>query len=76
MFRVGLQSYLRIMTVGLKRSTLQQHKKTAMLCEKYMTTAKTRNALPIPQRSKQATPLKTQSNVGKTNKYYTKLWND
>ncbi len=33
MFRVSLQSYIRITTTEMKQSTLQQHKEAAMLCE-------------------------------------------
>jgi hypothetical protein len=32
-FRSGLQPYLRIITVGMKRKTLQQHKEAALVCE-------------------------------------------
>ncbi len=42
-----------------------------MLCEKGMTTAKTRNALLVPQSTKQITPTKTQSNTRKSNKHCT-----
>ncbi len=47
-FRVGLQSYLKITITGMKRSTLQ-HKKVAMLCEEGMIIAEARNALLVPQ---------------------------
>ncbi len=33
-FRMGLQSYLIIVTIGMKWSTLQQHKEATMLCGK------------------------------------------
>ncbi len=49
MFRVGLQSYLKNMTVRMKQLTLQQHKEATMLCEEGMTTIETRNAPSIPQ---------------------------
>ncbi len=42
-----------------------------MLCEEGMTTVETRSTLSIPQSIKQATLPKTQSNIGKTNKYCT-----
>ncbi len=45
MFRACLQSYLRITTIGMKWSTLQQHKEAAMLCEKGMTTVEAKSAL-------------------------------
>jgi hypothetical protein len=45
MFRVGLQSYFKITTAGMKQSTLQQHKEVTMLCEEGMIIAKARNAL-------------------------------
>jgi hypothetical protein len=48
MFRVGLQSFFKITTAGMKRSTQQQHKEVAMLCEEGMTIVETRNALLIP----------------------------
>jgi hypothetical protein len=47
-FRVGLQSYVKITIVGMKQSTLQQHKKATMLCEKGMTTIEARSALLVP----------------------------
>ncbi len=43
----------------------------AMLCEESMTIAKTRNALLVPQNTKQAPPAKTQSNTTKIDKHYT-----
>jgi hypothetical protein len=46
-FRAGLQSYLIIVIVGMKWSTLQQHKEATMLCEKKLTTVEARNALLI-----------------------------
>ncbi len=55
----------------MKWSTLQQHKEATMLCEKGMTTAKTRSAFSVPHSIKQATPTKTQSNIGKIDKYCT-----
>ncbi len=64
MFKMGLQSYFKIATVRMKRSTLQQHKEAAMLCEKGMITTKTRNALLIPQSIKHVIQVKTQSNIG------------
>jgi len=59
MFRASLQSYLRIVNVGMKRSTLQQHKETTMLCEKGMTIAKARSALLVPQNIKHVILAKT-----------------
>jgi hypothetical protein len=44
-FRTNLQSYFKIATLGMKQSTLQQHKEVVMLCEKGMTTAEARSAL-------------------------------
>jgi len=52
----------------MKRSTLQQHKEVAMLCEEGMITLETRSELSIPQNTKEATLMKTQSNTRKTNK--------
>jgi hypothetical protein len=34
LFKACLQSYLRIATIGMQQSTLQQHKEVVMLCEK------------------------------------------
>jgi hypothetical protein len=68
MFRVGLQSYFRIVTTSMKRSTLQQHKEVVMLCEEGMTTIEARSALLIPHSTKQIVPTKTQSNAWKTDK--------
>jgi hypothetical protein len=42
-----------------------------MLCEEGMTTIKAKSALSVPQNIKNAAPLKTQNNTGKTNKYCT-----
>ncbi len=42
-----------------------------MLCEEGMTTTQARSALLVPQSTKHATPAKTQSNIGKTDKYCT-----
>ncbi len=70
-FKVGLQSYFRIVSAWMKQSTLQQHKEATMMCEKCMTIVETRSALSIPQNIKHATPAKTQSNARKTNKHYT-----
>jgi len=71
MFRVGFQSYFRIVTSRMKRSTFRQHKEVAMLCEVGMTTAKARSALSIPQNTTHVTPLETQSNIRKINKFCT-----
>jgi hypothetical protein len=59
MFRASLQSYFRIVTSRMKRSTLQQHKEVVMLCEEGMTNVEIRSALLIPQGTKLATPMKT-----------------
>ncbi len=42
-----------------------------MLCEEEMIIVEARNAFLVPQIIKQATPLKTQSNTRKTDKYCT-----
>jgi hypothetical protein len=44
MFKVGLQSYLKISIIGMKQSTLQQHKEVMMLCEEGMTIVEARSA--------------------------------
>jgi hypothetical protein len=51
-FRAGLQSYFKIVIIGMKRSTLQQHKEATMLCEEGMTTIETKNILSVPQNIK------------------------
>jgi hypothetical protein len=56
---MNLQSYFKITTIGIERSTLQQHKEATMLCEEGMTIAKTRITLLVPQSTKQATSTKT-----------------
>jgi hypothetical protein len=71
MFKTSLQSYPIIATTRMKWLTFQHHKEATMLCEEGMTTIEARNALSIPQSTKQATPPKTQSNIGKINKFYT-----
>ncbi len=58
MFRASLQSYFKITTIGMKRSTLQQHKEAAMLCGKGMTIREARNALSIPHNTKQVVSTK------------------
>jgi hypothetical protein len=57
-----------ILTAGMKRSTLQQHKEVAMLCEEGMTTVETRSALLVPQSIKQVVLAKTQCKTRKTDK--------
>jgi hypothetical protein len=44
-FKVGLESYIIIVTTRMKRSTFQQHKEATMLCEKKMIIVEARNAL-------------------------------
>jgi hypothetical protein len=36
MFKASLQSYFKIATLGMKWSTLKQHKEATMLCEEGM----------------------------------------
>jgi hypothetical protein len=69
-FKACLQSYIKIMTIRMKRSTLQ-HKGAAMLCEKDMITTEARSALLVPQSTKQISPVKTQNNIGNIDKHYT-----
>ncbi len=69
MFRVGLQSYLKIVTTRMKQSTLQKHKEATMLCEEKVTIAEARSALSVPQNTKQVAPLKTHNNIRKIDKY-------
>ncbi len=42
-----------------------------MFCEESMTIAKAKSALSVPSNTKQATPMKTQSNTGKIDKHCT-----
>ncbi len=51
-FRAGLQSYLKIATIRMKTSTLQQHKEATMSCGEGMNTTKARSALLVPQNIK------------------------
>jgi hypothetical protein len=51
-FRTNLQSYLKIVSVGMKLSTLQQNKEAMMLCEERMTIVETRSTLSVPQNTK------------------------
>ncbi len=67
--KTSLQSYLKIVTLVMKRSTLQ-HKEATMLFEEGMTTSETRSELSIPQNTKDVTLMKTQSIIWKINKYY------
>jgi orotate phosphoribosyltransferase-like protein len=53
----------------MKGSTLQQHKEATMLCEEGMITTETKNELSVPQNTKEVTLVKTQDNIGKTNKH-------
>jgi hypothetical protein len=43
----------------MKWSTLQQHKEATMLCEEGMIITEARNALLVPQETKDATSMKT-----------------
>ncbi len=43
----------------MKQLTLQEHEEAVMLCEEGMAIAKARNALSIPQNTKQVAPPKT-----------------
>jgi hypothetical protein len=72
MFKAGLYLYLRIVIIGMKRSTLQQHKEVMMLCEEGMTIIiKAKSAFSLPESTKQVGSPKTQSNTRKTNKHCT-----
>ncbi len=55
----------------MKQSTLQHHKEVMMLCEEKMITIETKSSLLVPHSTKQVTPPKTHSNIGKIDKYYT-----
>jgi hypothetical protein len=70
MFRAGLHSHLKIVTIGMKGSTLQQPKEATMLCEEGMITIEAMSALSIPHSIKQVIPAKTQNNKRNTNKHY------
>jgi hypothetical protein len=71
MFRTSLQLDLKIATMGMKQSILQQHKEVVMLCEEGMTTTKAKNALLVSQNKKQIAPQKTQSNTRTIDKFCT-----
>ncbi len=68
MFRTGLQLYLKIATIRMKRLTFQQHKEVMMLCEEGMITVEAKSALLVPHSTKQTTPPKTQGNTWKIDK--------
>ncbi len=51
-FKVGLQSYLKIVITWMKKSTLQQHKEVIMLREEGISTIEVRSALSIPLNTK------------------------
>jgi len=52
MFRTGLQLYLKIATIRMKRLTFQQHKEVMMLCEEGMITVEAKSALLVPHSTK------------------------
>jgi len=70
MFRAGLHSHLKIATIRMEGSTLQQPKEAAMLCEEGMIIIETMSALSVPHSTKQVILAKTQNNKRKTNKHY------
>jgi hypothetical protein len=47
-FISGLQPYLRVAIVGMKRKTLQQHKKVDLVCEKGICKVKVISNLSVP----------------------------
>jgi hypothetical protein len=51
-FKFGLQPYLRVRTVGMKRKTLQQHKEANLVCEEQIYEVEAINNLLIPHNSK------------------------
>jgi hypothetical protein len=51
-FISGLQPYLCVTTIGMKRETLQQHKETTLVCEKRISKIEVINNLLVPQNSK------------------------
>ncbi len=51
-FKANLQSYFKIVTSGMKQSTLQQHKEARILCEEGMNIVEARSALSVPQSTK------------------------
>lgn len=68
--------YLRITTVGMKRTTLRLHKESAMVCEEIMTPAKAQSALLIALVIKTTTTSKPQMKTQKTNKHCTNYGKD
>jgi hypothetical protein len=51
-FRSGLQPYLHVGIVGMKRETLQQHKEAILVCEERIFYIKTINNMSIPYNGK------------------------
>ncbi len=51
-FIFGLQPYLHVATLGLKRETLQQHKEATLVCEEGIFEEKAINNILVPQSSK------------------------
>jgi hypothetical protein len=51
-FKYGLQLYLLVATIGMKRETFQQHKEATLVCEEGFSKIKAMSNLSIPQRSK------------------------
>jgi len=51
-FRFGLQPYLQVIIVGMKRKTLQQHKKIVLVCEEGINEVEVINNILVPRISK------------------------
>jgi hypothetical protein len=51
-FKFGLQPYLHVVTKGMKRETLQQHKEATLVCEEGVFEVKAISNLLISQSSK------------------------
>jgi hypothetical protein len=47
-FRFGLQPYLRVATVGMKKKTMQHHKEAALVCEEGICKVKAISNLLVP----------------------------
>jgi hypothetical protein len=47
-FRFGLQPYLRVATIGMKKKTMQHHKEASLVCEEGICKIKALSYLSVP----------------------------
>jgi len=65
-FIFGLQPYLHVATVDMKRETLQQHKESILVCEKGIFEVKALSNLLVPHSSKIVLAQKLHTTTKKT----------